>query len=81
MSIQNVVHIEQYKKALFSNSLDYDVEKYASVLNDSVEEFNSFSVGEKAELYATLAEFNIGLVKYLHELNKKNAEKEKEYEV
>lgn len=70
----SVVSIQQYKKDLFNKSLDYDVENYERVLNTSVSEFNSFSVLEKEALYATLAEFNIGLVKYLHELNKKNAE-------
>ena len=72
----SVVSIKQYKQDILNKSLDYDVENYEAVLNKSVSEFNSFSVGEKAELYSTLAEFNIGLVKYLHELNKKDAEKE-----
>ena len=72
----SVVSIESYKKQILQNSLDYDVENYERVLTDSVNTFNSFSVAEKEALYATLAEFNIGLVKYLHELNKKNAEKE-----
>ncbi|MNR05010.1 hypothetical protein D3C85_1210120 [compost metagenome] len=72
----SVVSIESYKKDLFNKSLDYDVENYERVLTQSVNTFNSFSVLEKAELYSTLAEFNIGLVKYLHELNKKNDEKE-----
>lgn len=73
----SVVSIESYKKDLLNKSLDCDVQNYEDVLNKSISEFNSFSVLEKAELYSTLAEFNIGLVKYLHELNKKNAEKEK----
>lgn len=72
----SVVSIKQYKQDIVNKSLDYDVENYKAVLNKSVSEFNSFSVLEKAELYSTLAEFNIGLVKYLHELNKKNAGKE-----
>lgn len=76
----SVVSIEKYKKQILQNSLDYDVENYEVVLNKSVSEFNSFSILEKAELYSTLAEFNIGLVKYLHELNKKNAENSKEGE-
>lgn len=75
--MSNVHSIEKYRKACLqvplNNSLDYDVENYANVLNKSVSEFNSYSVVEKADLYSTLAEFNIGLVKYLHELNKKNA--------
>lgn len=72
----SVVSIEKYRKQILNNSLDYDVENYESVLNKSVAEFNSYGVVEKEQLYCTLAEFNIGLVKYLHELNKKNAEKE-----
>ena len=72
----SVVSIEKYRKQVLNSSLDYDVENYEGVLNKSVAEFNSYGVVEKEQLYATLAEFNIGLVKYLHELNKKNAEKE-----
>lgn len=72
----SVISIENYRKQILNNSLDYDVENYVGVLNKSVVEFNSYGVIEKEQLYATLAEFNIGLVKYLHELNKKNVEKE-----
>lgn len=72
----SVVSIENYRKQILNKSLDYDVENYESVLNKSVAEFNSYGVIEKEQLYATLAEFNIGLVKYLHELNKKNAEEQ-----
>lgn len=72
----SVVSIEKYKKQMLNSSLDYDVENYEVVLNKSVSEFNSLSVVDKEKLYSTLAEFNIGLVKYLHELNKKNAEEQ-----
>lgn len=72
----SVVSIEKYRKQVLNNSLDYDVENYVGVLNKSVAEFNSYGVVEKEQLYATLAEFDIGLVKYLHELNKKNAEEQ-----
>lgn len=70
----NVTCIDKYKKQILSNSLAYDVENYENILNKSVSSFHSLTVVEKAELYSTLAEFNIDLVKYLHKLNKKNAE-------
>lgn len=72
----SVVSIEKYRKQILNNSIENDIESYVDVLNKSVAEFNSYGVVEKEQLYSTLAEFNIGLVKYLHELNKKNAEKE-----
>lgn len=72
----SVVNIEKYRKQVLDSSIECDIESYANVLNKSVVEFNSYGVVEKEQLYTTLAEFNIGLVKYLHELNKKNVEEQ-----
>lgn len=72
----HVISIKQYKEALTEKMLAQDVENYVNILNKSVAEFNSYGALEKAQLYATLAEFNIHLVEHLHKL--KNGKKEEE---
>lgn len=61
-----VVNLSQHKAKLtseikLSNALR-DTEAYEAVIHKSLRDWHSYSVQEKAELYKTVAEFNIELL-------------------
>ena len=47
-----------------------DVQHYENVVRKSVDNFHTYSVQEKAELYSSLAEFNVEILKQLLEYKK-----------
>ncbi len=47
-----------------------DVQKYKDVVMKSVRDFHTFSVQEKVELYSSLAEFNVEILRQLLEYKK-----------
>lgn len=47
-----------------------DIQKYEDVVMKSVRDFHTFSVQEKTELYSSLAEFNVVILKQLLERKK-----------
>ena len=47
-----------------------DIQKYEDVVMKSVRDFHAFSVQEKVELYSSLAEFNVEILRQLLEYKK-----------
>ena len=47
-----------------------DVQHYENVVRKSVDNFHTYSVQEKVELYSSLAEFNVKILKQLLEYKK-----------
>lgn len=47
-----------------------DIQKYEDVVMKSVRDFHTFSVQEKAELYSSLAAFNVEILRQLLEYKK-----------
>jgi hypothetical protein len=47
-----------------------DVQHYENVVRKSVDNFHTYSVQEKMELYSSLAEFNVEILKQLLEYKK-----------
>lgn len=47
-----------------------DIQKYEDVVMKSVRDFHTFSVQEKAELYSSLAQFNVEILRQLLEHKK-----------
>ena len=66
-----IVNLSQHKAKLtseikLSNALR-DTESYESVIHKSIRDWHTFSVMDKAELYKTVAEFNLELLEQLIE--------------
>ena len=70
----NIINIYQHKtkaENLFTlQRASADVEHYENVVRKSVDNFHTYSVQEKAELYSSLAEFNVEILKQLLEYKK-----------
>lgn len=67
----NIVNLSQHKAKLtseikLSNALR-DTESYESVIHKSLRDWHTYSVMEKAELYKTVALFNLELLDQLIE--------------
>ena len=66
-----VVDLFQHKikqESIFSlEQAASDIEWYTEVVNKSVEDFHTYSVSQKYELYSSLAEFNIKIINQLLE--------------
>lgn len=65
----NIVNLSQHKAKLISeiklsNALR-DTESYESVIHKSLRDWHTYSVMEKADLYKTVAEFNLEILKQL----------------
>mgnify|MGYP001579602309 CR=1 FL=1 len=59
---------KQKRASIFSlEQASADVEWYTEVVNKSVEDFHTYSVSQKYELYSSLAEFNIKIINQLLE--------------
>ncbi len=60
-----VLSMQEHKDALQRLNDIKDVEAYEKVIMDSISAFHTYSVMEKAELYKSIALFNVGLVKIM----------------
>ena len=65
----NIVNLSQHKTKLtseikLSNALR-DTESYESVIHKSLRDWHTYSVMEKVDLYKTVAEFNLEILKQL----------------
>ena len=63
---------EKAKRLLMFNitQAEADIQKYEDVVMKSVRDFHTFSVQEKVELYSSLAEFNVEILRQLLEYKK-----------
>jgi hypothetical protein len=70
----NIVNLSQHKaktESIFNlQRASADVQHYENVVRKSVDDFHTYSVQEKAELYSSLAEFNVEILKQLLEYKK-----------
>lgn len=64
----NMFEEKQKRQSIFTlEQAASDVEWYEEVVNKSVEDFHTYSVSQKQELYSSLAEFNIKIINQLLE--------------
>ena len=66
--IVNMFDEKQKRASIFSlEQAASDIEWYTEVVQKSVEDFHTYSVSQKYELYSSLAEFNIKIINQLLE--------------
>ena len=72
--MSDVVDLRAYKiktENLFNlEQARADVEQYKQIVMKSVRDFHTFSVQEKSELYSSLADFNVEILRQLLEHKK-----------
>ena len=63
---------EKAKRLVIFNisQAEADIQKYKDVVMKSVRDFHTFSVQEKVELYSSLAQFNVEILRQLLEHKK-----------
>lgn len=66
--VVNMFEEKQKRASIFSlEQASADVKWYEKVVNKSVEDFPTYSVSQKQELYSSLAAFNIKIINQLLE--------------
>ena len=66
--VVNMFEEKSRRQSIFSlEQAASDVEWYTEVVNKSVEDFHTYSVNQKQELYSSLAEFNVKIINQLLE--------------
>jgi len=69
--VVNLFNEKAKRLAIFNISqAQADIQKYEAVVMKSVGEFHTYSVQEKIELYSSLAEFNVEILRQLLEYKK-----------
>lgn len=69
--VVNLFQEKTKKESIFNfEQAAKDVEHYAEVVSRSVDNFHTYSVQQKQQLYSDLAEFNIRIVRELLEIKK-----------
>ncbi len=58
----DIIAIAEYKRGIEKIQNIKDVENYINVVTTSINQFNTYSVKEKFELYESLAKFNMKIV-------------------
>ena len=67
----NLFQHKTEKESLFNiTQAEADIAKYETAVLKSVDEFHTFSIQQKQELYSSLAEFNVIILKQLLERKK-----------